>query len=237
PQAARQAEPRQKDNRAEGANAESARPPRQPRQPKPRPEAESAPQAAVLVDAPPEAGSEEKREPRSRRGRGNRRPRDARPETVGEESQNAALETGASNAPAAFHGTVEVAGSPKRAPTPALPTQQAFQLDAAHTPSAQAPAVSAPPANVRSNLQQVETQGVAANATESGEASRPRRRRRPAAKPEAESVSLMQVETSAPVTRVSETSTADAPHPTRRRSRPPVSTTQEPLIQVETQDK
>ncbi len=237
PQAARQAEPRQKDNRAEGANAESARPPRQPRQPKPRPEAESAPQAAVLVDAPPEAGSEEKREPRSRRGRGNRRPRDARPETVGEESQNAALETGASNVPAAFHGTVEIAGSPKRAHTPTLPTQQAFQLDAAHSPSAQAPAiVSASPANT-TNLQQVETQGVAASTTESGEASRPRRRRRPAAKPEAESVSLMQVETSAPVARVSETPTADAPHPTRRRSRPPVSTTQEPLVQVETQDK
>jgi len=229
PQAARQAEPRQKDNRAEGANAESARPPRQPRQPKPRPEAESAPQAAVLVDAPREAGSEEKREPRSRRGRGNRRPRDARPETAGEDAQQAALETGA---PAAFHGTVEIAGAPKAAAV--QPTQQAFQLDAAHTPSAQAPAAS--PAKT-THLQQVETQGAAANTTESGEASRPRRRRRPAAKPEAEAASLMQVETSAPVARVSETPTADAPHPTRRRSRPPVSTTQEPLIQVETQDK
>ncbi|OZA24641.1 MAG: ribonuclease E/G [Hydrogenophilales bacterium 17-61-9] len=231
PQAARQAEPRQKDNRAEGANAESARPPRQPRQPKPRPEAESAPQAAVLVDAPREAGSEEKREPRSRRGRGNRRPRDARPETAGEEAQQAALETGA---PAAFHGTVEIAGAPKAAPAPVQPTQQAFQLDAAHTPSAQAPAAS--PANTV-NLQQVETRGAAANTTEAGESSRPRRRRRPAAKPEAEAVSLMQVETSAPVARVSETAVADAPHPTRRRARPPVSTTQEPLIQVETQDK
>ncbi|MDP2029729.1 MAG: Rne/Rng family ribonuclease [Thiobacillus sp.] len=233
PQTARQAEPRQKDNRAEGANAESARPPRQPRQPKPRPEAESAPQAAVLVDAPREAGSEEKREPRSRRGRGNRRPRDARPET-GEETQNAALETGASNAPATFQGTVEIAGAPKAAPAAVQPTQQAFQLDAAHTPSAQAPAAS--PAKT-TTLQQVETQGAAANTTESGEASRPRRRRRPSAKPEAEAVSLMQVETSAPAVRVSETPTADAPHPTRRRSRPPVSTTQEPLIQVETQDK
>ena len=231
PQGTRQAEPRQKDSRAEGANAESARPPRPPRQPKPRPEAESAPQAAVLVDAPRDAGSEEKREPRSRRGRGNRRPRDARPETeggAGEGAQNAALEGGSSNAPAAFQGTVEIAGAPRVAPAPA---QQAFQLEAAHTPSAQAPAANT------ANLQQVETQGAAVSTAETGESGRPRRRRRPAAKPEAEAVSLMQVETSAPVARVSETPTADAPHPTRRRSRPPVSTTQEPLVQVETQDK
>ena len=237
PQAARQAEPRQKDNRAEGANAESARPPRQPRQPKPRPEAEAAPQAAGLVDAPREAGSEEKREPRSRRGRGNRRPRDARPETAGEDAQHGALETGANNAPDTFQSTVEIAGAPKAAPAPVQPTQQAFQLDAAHSPNAQPPAaVAVSPANT-TNLRQVETQGVATNTTESGESSRPRRRRRPAARPEAEAVSLMQVETSAPVARVSEAPTADAPHPTRRRSRPPVSTTQEPLIQVETQEK
>ncbi|MBT9591451.1 MAG: Rne/Rng family ribonuclease, partial [Thiobacillus sp.] len=237
PQGTRQAEPRQKDTRAEGANAESARPPRQPRQPKPRLEAESAPQAAGLVDAPHEAGGEEKREPRSRRGRGNRRPRDARPEIAGEGAQDAALETGGNNAPATYHGTVEVAGALKAAPAPVQPTQQAFQLDAAHTPSAQAPAaMAASPANT-THFQQVETRGVATNTTEAGESSRPRRRRRPAAKPEAEAVSLMQVETSAPVARVSETPTADAPHPTRRRTRPPVSTTQEPLIQVETQDK
>ena len=47
----------------------------------------------------------------------------------------------------------------------------------------------------------------------------------------------MQVETSAAAAPVVEATVADAPHPTRRRPRPQVATTQEPLIQVETQAK
>jgi ribonuclease E len=47
----------------------------------------------------------------------------------------------------------------------------------------------------------------------------------------------MQVETTEPVTGFAETAVPSAPHPTRRRSRPQVSETQEPLVQVETQAK
>ncbi len=250
----RQAEPRQKDPRPDAANGESAKAARPPRQPKPRPEVEAAPAVAGLTEAPREAGSNGNREPRSRRGRGNRRPREGRPETEGvsgEGAQNATLEATSSNAPAAFLATVEIAGAPKVASAPVQPTQQAFQLEAGHTPphaqtpQAQAPvAVTASPAKVlastathKADLQQVETQGAAVSPAETGDSSRPRRRRRPAAKPEAEAVSLMQVETREPVTRVSETAAPDAPHPTRRRTRPPVSTPQEPLVQVETQEK
>jgi ribonuclease E len=105
-------------------------------------------------------------------------------------------------------------------------------------------AVTASPAQIladlaasKAALQQVETQSAAAVAAEGGEPSRPRRRRRPATKAEAEPVSLMQVETTAPVTIVGEAPETSAPHPTRRRSRPQVTPPQEPLVQVETQAK
>jgi ribonuclease E len=125
-----------------------------------------------------------------------------------------------------------------------MPAQQSLQLEATAMTSTP-PAVTASPATIladlvasTANLQQVETAGAAAIAAETHEAGRPRRRRRPAAKPEAEAVSLMQVETTAPVTTsVAETPAPAAPHPTRRRSRPQVSETQEPLVQVETQAK
>jgi len=89
----------------------------------------------------------------------------------------------------------------------------------------------------KANLEQVETQGAVAIAAEAGEAGRPRRRRRPATRPEAEPVSLMQVETTEPVTSFAETTATSAPHPTRRRTRPQASENQEPLVQVETQAK
>ncbi|MDP3123507.1 MAG: hypothetical protein Q8M46_02785, partial [Thiobacillus sp.] len=84
---------------------------------------------------------------------------------------------------------------------------------------------------------QVETQ-AAAEAAAGSEPSRPRRRRRPTVKAEAEPVSLMQVETTEPVTPVVVAAASSAPHPTRRRSRPQaVPPVQEPLVQVETQAK
>ena len=234
-QEGRQAEPRQKDNRPDAANGDTPKPARQPRQPKPRPEVESAPQAAGLVDTPREAGSEEKREPRSRRGRGNRRSREPRPDTANEGVSNAAV---SNNESTQFGAIIEIAGAPKAAPV--APAQQALQLE----PVAQAPAaVTASPADVLANLaatgaatlNQIETQAAAVSATEASEPGRPRRRRRPASKPEAEAVSLMQVETTdAPVSSIVEPTTPDTPHPPRRRSRPPVSTSQEPLVQVET---
>jgi ribonuclease E len=246
PQESRQTEPHMKE--AGGESAKPARPPRQPRQ---RPEAEATPQAAGLVEAPREAGSEEKREPRSRRGRGNRRPREARPETAvaaGEGAQQAVLEAASTGEPARFRAIIEIAGAPKAAPAPAapaVPAQQDLLLEAVATPSVQIPAaVTASPAEIlakmaasTANLQQVETQGAAASPAETSESGRPRRRRRPTAKPEAEPVSLMQVETSAPLVSVTETTASAAPHPTRRRARPPASTPQEPLVQVETQAK
>jgi ribonuclease E len=243
PQEPRQAEPRE-------PRGESAKPPRQPRQPKPRPEAEAAPRAAAApAEAPREAGSEEKRESRSRRGRGSRRrERPETPASAGEAMPQTMIEVAgkptAAPAPAGFHAIIEIAGAAKAAPAAVMPAQQSLQLEAtvaAGTP----PAVTASPAIIladlaasTANLQQVETAGAAPAAAETSEAGRPRRRRRPAAKPETEAVSLMQVETTAPVTTsFAEMPAPAAPHPTRRRSRPQVSETQEPLVQVETQPK
>ncbi|MCD6706073.1 MAG: Rne/Rng family ribonuclease [Thiobacillus sp.] len=238
PREPRQAAPRPSEGRAEARGGESAKPARPPRQPKPRPEAEAAPQIAP-VEAPREAVSEEKREPRSRRGRGNRRPREARPETEAGTGEGAAQAGGdVAAAPARFHAIIEIAGAPKAAPAPVVPAQQALQLE---TPAA----VTASPADIlaalaasTANLQQVETAAAAAAAAETSETGRPRRRRRPVVKTEAEPVSLMQVETtSAPVATAGETTAPAAPHPTRRRSRPQVNQVQEPLVQVETQAK
>ncbi|MEW6591848.1 MAG: ribonuclease E/G, partial [Pseudomonadota bacterium] len=138
------------------------------------------------------------------------------------------------------HAIIEVAGAAQAAPA-AAPAQQSLQLD---TPAA-APlpgAVTAKPAEVladlaasRADLQQVETQGAAAPADTGIEMERPRRRRRPVTRVEAEPVSLMQVETTAPAAPVAEAAPAPAtPHPTRRRQRPQVPTALEPLVQVET---
>ncbi|MDP2057248.1 MAG: ribonuclease E/G, partial [Thiobacillus sp.] len=233
---ARQNEPRQAEPRvSEARGGESAKPARPPRQPKPRPEAEAAPRVAEPIEAPREPGSEEKRESRSRRGRGNRRPREARPETeasTGEGTTQAGIEV--TSAPARFHAVIEIAGAPKAALAPAAPAQQALQLESAAAVTVSPAAILADLATSTANLNQVETQATPVSTTETSEAGRPRRRRRPAAKPEAEAISLMQVETTAPVTSVSETA---APHPTRRRSRPQVSKAQEPLVQVETQEK
>jgi len=235
----RQAEPRQSEGRAEPRNGEPAKPARPPRQPKPRPEAEAAPRMTEPAEAPREAGSEEKREPRSRRGRGNRRPRETRPETAagnGGSTPQAIVEI------AGFHAIVEIAGKPKAA-TPAAPAQQALQLETA-APPVLADSVTASPAAIladlaagTASLQQVETQAAAAGTSEAGEPGRPRRRRRPAAKPaDSDSVGLMQVETSAPAVDVATASTpAAAPHPTRRRARPQASAAEGPLVQVETQ--
>ncbi|MBT9539875.1 Rne/Rng family ribonuclease [Thiobacillus sp.] len=231
---ARQNAPRQ--NEARPSDAE--KPARPPRQPKPRPETEAAPRVAEAAEAPRENGAEEKREPRSRRGRGNRRPREARPE-------------GASSTPmavieiAGFRAIVEIARPPKAAAAPQTSTQQQdLQLEATAAPSLPPTAVTASPtailagmASSAASLQQVETQGIAASASDAQDAGRPRRRRRPAAKPAAEASGLMQVETSAAAAPVVEAAVADAPHPTRRRPRPQVATTQEPLVQVETQAK
>uniref|UniRef100_UPI0025F6ECEE ribonuclease E/G n=1 Tax=Thiobacillus sp. TaxID=924 RepID=UPI0025F6ECEE len=240
---ARQSEPRQSEGRAEPRNGESAKPARPPRQPKPRPEAEAAPRVAEPAETPREAGNEEKREPRSRRGRGNRRPREAHAETAagnGGGTPRAIVEI------AGFRAIVEIAGKPRAAaPAPAAPAQQALQLETAAPPNVALPgSVAASPTAIladlaanAASLQQVETQAAAAGASETGEPGRPRRRRRPAAKPaDSGSVSLMQVETSAPAVDIAEASTpAASPHPTRRRARPQASAAQEPLVQVETQ--
>jgi len=244
---ARPQEPRQTEAREgrEARGSEQPKQPRPPRQPKqPRPEAEIKPAVAEPAEAPREAGSEEKRESRSRRGRGNRRPREARPEGV-EDTPRAVIEI------AGFRAIVEIARPPKavsapKAPAqPALaPAQQDLQLEAAAAPGA-APAVTASPAAIlaeraarAAHLQQVETQGIAASTTETHEPGRPRRRRRPTAKPaDGGAVSLMQVETTTPATSVVETPAPSAPHPTRRRERPQASPSQEPLVQVETQSK
>jgi ribonuclease E len=245
---ARQQEPRQAEPR-EPRNGEAAKPARPPRQPKPRAtEVEAAPRIAETAEAPREAGAEEKREPRSRRGRGNRRPRESRPDVAaaGDASApHAVIET------AGFRAIIEIARKPKAA-TPApvavveAPAQQALQLEAVAGPiDARPGVVTASPATIladlavsKAELQQVETQGNGVDTAERSEPSRPRRRRRPTAKPETEAVSLMQVETTASPTGIAETTTASAaPHPTRRRTRPQVSETQEPLVQVETQVK
>jgi len=148
----------------------------------------------------------------------------------------------AAPAPARFHAIIEIAGAPKAAPAPLAPAQQTLQLETTAAPMPGA--VTASPATIladlatrTASLEQVETQAAAASTTESSEAGRPRRRRRPASKPEAEAVSLMQVETTEPVTSVGETPAPAALHPTRRRTRPQVSEVQEPLVQVETQAK
>ncbi len=254
PQESRQAEPRQKEARNEATGAESAKPSRPPRQPKPRPEADVSDiaQATPKVETPREAGSEEKRESRSRRGRGNRRPREARPDSAlnaGEGVQADASEVAMIVAPVGFHAIIEIAGAPKVAPAAVEPTQQDLQLEPAATQQAPV-AATASPADVlanmaatpgAANLQQVETHGAAVSSPEAGagESGRSRSRRRPTAKPDAEAVSLMQVETThALATSIDEApAAANVPHPTRRRSRPMASTPQEPLVQVETQAK
>jgi ribonuclease E len=243
---ARPSEPRQAAPREarEARGSEQPKQPRPPRQPKPRPEAEIAPQVAEPVEALREPVSEEKRESRSRRGRGNRRPREARPETEsgvgeGEGTMQAGIDVSAT--PAGFHAIIEIAGAPKAARAPAAaPKQQAFELEATAVTASPA-VVLADLASSTANLQQVETAAAAAAAAaaaEPHEAGRPRRRRRPVVKAEAEPVSLMQVETtSAPVATAGEPTAPSAPHPSRRRARPQVSEVQEPLVQVETQAK
>ena len=235
-------EPRETREPREARGADQPRQPRPPRQPKqPRPEAQAAPREAVVADAPrDEAAGEEKREPRSRRGRGRRGRGEGRPETAanGSGTPHAVIEL------AGYRAIIEIARPPRRAAAPAAaPAQQNLQLEA---PAAAAlpGAVTASPAAIladltagKADLQQVETQAAAEAAAAGSEPSRPRRRRRPTVKAEAEPVSLMQVETTAPASPVVETAVPPAPHPTRRRSRPQVAPVQEPLVQVETQAK
>jgi ribonuclease E len=230
---ARQAEPRNNGERSQG---EAAKPARAPRQPKPRPEADAAPRVAEVAETPREAGSEEKREPRNRRGRGNRRPREARPE-------------GAASAPmtiieiAGYRAIVETARPPKAAPAPQAATQQTSTQQDLQLETHAAPAVTASPSAILADmagnaatLEQIETQGAATGAAETSDSGRPRRRRRPASKPaDSAAANLMQVETSAPASSPAETATSAAPHPTRRRERPQAVAVQEPLVQVETQ--
>ena len=198
------------------------------------------------AEAPREAAGEEKREGRSRRGRGNRRPREARQETAAGTggAPHAVIENASAPAPSRFHAIIEIAGAPKAAPAPVVPAQQNLLLETSAAPlpgavTASPAAILADLATSTASLQQVETQAAAASAAESSESSRPRRRRRPAAKPaDTGPASLMQVETTAPVTaNVTETAAPSVPHPTRRRTRPQVSEVQEPLVQVETQVK
>ncbi len=250
---AKQSEPRTSEARSDArgggeAPKESTKPPRAPRQPKPRPEAEAAPRTAVAAEPRNESASEEKREPRSRRGRGNRRPREGRQDAAagnnGAGMPHAIVEVASSKAKAGFHAIIEIAGAKQAAPTPAArPTQQAVPLETAAAPASPLPgAVTASPAAILAelaaggaNLQQVETQSAASFASESSESARPRRRRRPSDKPEAEAVGLMQVETSAPTsTQGPEDAATAVPHPTRRRARPQLPQTSEPLVQVET---
>ncbi len=248
---ARNGEARATEGRTEQAPREAraeqpAKPPRQPRQPKPRPEAEAAPRAPETAEAPRETAGDEKREARSRRGRGNRRPREARPDANGS-APHAVIEI------AGYRAIVEVARKPAPAPKPApvadvvvaTPAQQPLQLDTAEAPAAPLPAaVTASPASIlaelassKADLQQVETQSAASDTSAAGAAARPRRRRRPAVPQETETVSLMQVETAAATASpVEDTAVPAAPHATRRRPRPQTTTVDEPLVQVETQD-
>ncbi len=242
----RAAEARPAEGRAEARGSETPKPPRQPRQPKPRPEAAVAPRSAETAEVPREAVGEEKREPRNRRGRGNRRPREARPESAaasGGIAPHAVIEI------AGYRAIIEVARkpAPTPAPAPVAPAQQPLQLEAVEAPAASLPgAVTASPetilaelATAKADLMQVETQAAPSSADDTGAPSRPRRRRRPAAaRAEAEPVSLMQVETtSAPAPVVEDVAPSATPHPTRRRPRPQTADVQEPLVQVETQDK
>ncbi|MDP3583747.1 MAG: Rne/Rng family ribonuclease [Thiobacillus sp.] len=229
-------EPREPRETRGGEQPKQPRPPRQPKQPRP----EAAPHEALVSDTPrDDAAGEEKREPRSRRGRGRRGRGEGRPETGanGSGAPHAVIEL------AGYRAIIEIARAPRPTRAPAAASaQQALQLD---TPAA-APlpgAVTASPAAIladlatsKADLQQVETQ-AAAEAAAGSEPSRPRRRRRPTVKAEAEPVSLMQVETTEPVAPVVETTESSAPHPTRRRSRPQAVPVQEPLVQVETQAK
>ncbi len=246
---ARQPEARPAEAREAREPRGEAKQPRPPRQPKPRAEAEAAPRVTEAAEAPREAVAEEKREPR-RRGRGRRGRGEGRPEAV--VVPHAIIEiAGAPKpapAPSRFQAIIEVARPVKEAPVAAAvaPEQQALELEApAPAPAAPLPsAVTASPAEIlaelatpSAGLQQVETHAPAVVAPEGGEAARPRRRRRPTVKAEAEPVSLIQVETTAPVTSAAEAIAPAAPHPTRRRPRPQVSEAQEPLVQVETQVK
>ena len=194
-----------------------------------------------------ETAGEEKREPRSRRGRGNRRPREARPETAANangSAPHAVIEI------AGYRAIVEVARKPAPAPKPAPaadvapPAQQALQLDAIEAPSAPQPgAVTASPATIlaelassKADLQQVETRTIASETVETGAPARARRRRRPAVDKKTEPISLLQVETvAAPTSPAEDTAALVPPHPTRRRPRPQSASTDEPLVQVETQ--
>jgi ribonuclease E len=248
----RPAETRPSEARSGGEAAkESVKPARTPRQPKPRTsEIEAAPRAADVAETPSGPGIEEKREPRSRRGRGNRRSREGRQDAAansGTGTPHAIIEVASTPAPAGFHAMIEIAGAAKAGPAPLVPpaiafAQQDLQLETAVAPGLPLPgAVTASPAAIlaelatgTANLQQVETQAAAAVANEDGETGRPRRRRRPAVKPEAEAVSLMQVETIAPASVQLDVAAPAAPHPTRRRTRPQVQQNPEPLVQVET---
>jgi len=228
---ARQSESRPAETRS---NGEAAKPARPPRQPKPRPDAEIKPSVIEPAEAPREAGSDEKRESRSRRGRGNRRPREARPEGAADNTPRAVIEI------AGYRAIVEIARPPKAASAPKAPAQQALQLEATAAPAVTASptAILADLAASTANLNQVETQAASASTADTSEAGRPRRRRRPASKPaDSGAASLMQVETTTPASIVAETPAPSAPHPTRRRERPQMSAPQEPLEQVETQAK
>ena len=228
---------------ARSAEAREPRQPRAPRQPRqPRPESDASPVVAEVVASPAETAGEEKRESRNRRGRGRRGRGEGRSENGnnGTATPHAIIET------AGYRAVIEIARPPKPAPAArqSSPAQQALQLDSAPVAPASLPgAVTATPASILaelakggSTLEQVETRGAATPVTDNdNEPGRPRRRRRPSVKADAEPVSLMQVETSAVASAVVETpATAQAPHPTRRRTRPQVATTQEPLVQVET---
>ncbi len=234
---ARTSEGRNDSRPAEAREPKQPRPPRQPKQP--RPETDAAQPVQEIAVAAVEAASEEKRESRNRRGRGRRGRGEGRTEngTNGTTMPHAIIET------AGYRAVIEIARPAKSAAGQAAPAQQTLQLEAetAAPVVPQPNGVTATPASVlaqvasdSSTLQQVETRGsAAAPAAIETEPGRPRRRRRPSVKADAEPVSLQQVETSAPAAISTEAPVA-APHPTRRRARPQVATTQEPLVQVET---
>jgi ribonuclease E len=259
-------EPRNGDTRAEPAPreprpAQAAKPPRQPRQPKPRAEVEVASRPVEAAEAPLETAGEEKREARSRRGRGGRRPREARPNGA---VPHAVIEI------AGYRAIVEVARKPASAPaadepapsvaatttaTPA-PARRAPQRNTTEAAAATSGAVTASPASVLAELEtakvdllQVETQAAATDTGDAGVPARSRRRRRPQTGTEAESAGLMQVETAVPAATTGDEASVSAaaaiappsgpstpPHPTRRRPRPQTVPVDEPLVQIETQD-
>ena len=234
----RASEGRNEARPTEAREPKQPRPPRQPKQPRPEADVAQAPQAVAAASV--ETAGEEKRESRNRRGRGRRGRGEGRTENGanGTATPHAIIET------AGYRAVIEVARPARSAAAQQTPpAQQALQLEAA-APSSMPGAVTATPASVlaqlavgNSDLQQVETQGAAAASAANidTEPGRPRRRRRPSAKSDAEPVSLQQVETSAPAGNAIEApAAAPAPHPTRRRARPQVAATQEPLVQVET---